>query len=196
MGQATIPSIRWTKTVGQRFGFLCDLGFSWSKSFSDSPHSSAAEMPIHTLESRQVIPVALDTAWEFFSNPRNLERITPPDLGFKITTLDLPPRIHAGMMIQYQVNALPGIPMTWLTEITHVREGEYFVDEQRVGPYALWHHEHHFADLGNGRVEMRDRVTYRLPLQPLGELAHAWLVQPRLKRIFEYRQLRVSAMFP
>lgn len=153
-------------------------------------------MPIHTLESRQVIPVALDTAWEFFSNPRNLERITPPDLGFKITTLDLPPRIHAGMMIQYQVNALPGIPMTWLTEITHVREGEYFVDEQRVGPYALWHHEHHFADLGNGRVEMRDRVTYRLPLQPLGELAHAWLVQPRLKRIFEYRQLRVSAMFP
>ncbi|MFN0125572.1 MAG: SRPBCC family protein [Verrucomicrobiales bacterium] len=153
-------------------------------------------MPIHTLESRQVIPLAIETAWEFFSNPRNLERITPPDLGFKIITPDLPPRIHAGMMIQYQVNALPGIPMTWLTEITQVREREYFVDEQRVGPYALWHHEHCFTDLGNGRAEIHDRVTYRLPLQPFGDLAHPWLVKPRLNQIFEYRKLRVRDMFP
>jgi len=153
-------------------------------------------MPIHTLESRQTIQAALGSAWEFFSNPRNLERLTPPDLGFQIITPDLPPRIHPGMMIEYRVRALPGIAMTWLTEITHVREGASFVDEQRVGPYALWHHEHHFTDLGNGRIEIRDRVTYRLPFQPLGELAHRWLVKPRLDTIFAYRELRIRDIFP
>lgn len=153
-------------------------------------------MPIHTLTAHQVIPSTLDRAWEFFSNPRNLATITPPDLGFEILTPDLPGRIHAGMMIEYRVRPLLGIPATWLTEITHVQEGKSFVDEQRVGPYAIWHHEHHFRDLGDGRVELLDRVTYRLPFQPLGDLAHGLLVKPRLASIFAFRKSKVDELFP
>lgn len=153
-------------------------------------------MPTHTLESRQIINASIKQAWDFFSNPRNLARITPPSLGFEIITPSLPPRIHAGMMIEYKVRALPGITMTWLSEITQVREGSYFVDEQRAGPYALWHHEHRFTYLVDGRVEIHDLVTYRLPFQPFGELAHPWLVKPRLESIFAYREARVRELFP
>ena len=95
-------------------------------------------MAIHTLRSSQILRATPQQCWDFFSDPRNLSKITPPDMGF-IVKSKLPPRIHAGMMIEYRVSPLLGIPMTWLTEITQVREGEYFVDEQRVGPYAIWH---------------------------------------------------------
>lgn len=152
-------------------------------------------MPTHTLESRQVIRATIGQAWDFFSNPRNLARITPPELGFEITTPDLPPRIHAGMMIEYRVRALPGITMTWLSEITQLREEEYFVDEQRAGPYALWHHEHHFTDLGDDRVEICDRVTYRLPFPPFGELAHGWLVKPQLDNILPIARPECGSCF-
>lgn len=153
-------------------------------------------MPIHTLTAHQIIPSTPERAWEFFSNPRNLATITPPDLGFEIVTPDLPKRIHAGMMIEYRVRPLLGIPVTWLTEITHVQEEKSFVDEQRVGPYAIWHHEHHFRDLGDGRVELLDRVTYRLPFQPFGDLAHGLLVRPRIVGIFAFRKRKVDELFP
>ncbi len=153
-------------------------------------------MPIHTLTAHQIIPATLEQAWEFFSNPRNLATITPPDLGFEIVTSDLPKRIRAGMMVEYRVRPLLGIPATWLTEITHVQEGASFVDEQRVGPYAIWHHEHGFRDLGDGRVELLDRVTYRLPFQPFGDLVHGILVQPRLASIFAFRKIKVEELFP
>jgi ligand-binding SRPBCC domain-containing protein len=125
-------------------------------------------MSLHTLQSRQIIKASPDQAWAFFSDPLNLPRITPPDMGVQILS-ELPERMHAGMMIQYRVTPLLGIALTWLTEITHVQEGEYFVDEQRAGPYALWHHEHHFKDLGDGRTEMLDRVIYAPPFGLLGE---------------------------
>lgn len=152
-------------------------------------------MPIHTLTARQVVPISLDEAWDFFSDPRNLEKITPPGMGFLTVTPDLPPHIHPGLMIEYRVRPLLGLPMTWLTEITHMKEGSFFVDEQRVGPYAIWHHEHTFRALGDRRVEIGDRVTYRLPYQPFGDLVHGPLVRPQLRRIFAYREAAVRRLF-
>jgi ligand-binding SRPBCC domain-containing protein len=152
-------------------------------------------MAVHTLHTKQIIRATRQEAWDFFSNPRNLAKITPPELGFEIISPDLPPSMRAGMMIAYRVRPLLGLPMTWLSEITLVEPGVRFIDEQRVGPYAVWHHEHEFHDLGDGRIEMEDKATYVLPFAPLGDLAHAWLVQPQLKRIFAYREKAVRELF-
>lgn len=153
-------------------------------------------MPIHTLHTKQIIRATRAQAWEFFSNPRNLARITPPGMGFDIVTPELPQRIHPGLMIEYRVRPLLGIPMTWLTEITHVRDGDYFVDEQRVGPYSVWHHEHWFREISDGRIEMEDRVTYVLPFQPFGDIVHPFLVKPQLDSIFAHRERAVRKLFP
>lgn len=151
-------------------------------------------MPVHTLERTQIIRAPLRTAWEFFSNPRNLEKITPPSLGFHILS-ELPDKMYPGMMIRYRVSPLLGIPLAWVTEIKHVDDQNYFVDEQRVGPYRMWHHEHHFRDLGDGRIEMLDRVTYQLPLGWLSEPVHALVVKPQLQTIFEYRANVTDKLF-
>jgi hypothetical protein len=152
-------------------------------------------MPVHTLERTQIVNTSLDRAWDFFSSPRNLEHITPGFLDFKILS-DLPEKMYPGMMIRYRVRPLLGIPLTWVTEITHVDEGSYFVDEQRVGPYRIWHHEHHFRDLGEGRVEMRDRVTYEMHFGWLSEPVHALVVKRQLAGIFDYRVRAVNELFP
>ena len=153
-------------------------------------------MAIHTLNMKLTIRASREQAWAFFSNPRNLAKITPPEMGFNIITPDLPDSIYSGLMIQYNVTPLLGIPMKWLTEITHVKDGEYFVDEQRVGPYAIWHHEHWFRPAGEGLIEMEDRVTYVLPFQPFGDIVHPLLVQPQLERIFGFREKAVREIFP
>lgn len=153
-------------------------------------------MAIHTLHRKQIIAATRDAAWAFFSNPRNLASITPPELGFEVLTPDLPAHIYPGMMIAYRVRPLLGVPMKWLTEITQVKEGEYFVDEQRIGPYSIWHHEHWFRPAGEGKVEIEDRVTYALPLGWLGNLAHPLLVRPQLERIFAFRQQVMNEVFP
>jgi len=149
---------------------------------------------IHLLETSQIIPVGIERAWDFFSDPRNLARITPPKLDFTVLTA-LPERIYAGMMIQYRVRPLLGIPVKWLTEITHVEPGKFFVDEQRIGPYRIWHHEHHFKQLDDGRTELSDRVTYVLPFGPLGNLMHPLLVKPQLAKIFAFREKAVTELF-
>jgi ligand-binding SRPBCC domain-containing protein len=151
-------------------------------------------MPIHTLHQTLVIPVPRAQAWAFFSDPRNLSKITPPAMGFRTITPDLPAHIYPGLMIEYRVKPIAGVPLTWLTEITHVREGESFVDEQRVGPYAIWHHEHFFREIAGG-TEVEDRVTYALRLGWLGELAHPFIVRPQLERIFAFRAEAVRAYF-
>lgn len=149
---------------------------------------------IHVLQSSQIINATIDRAWDFFSDPRNLSRITPPELDFKVLTA-LPERIHPGMMIEYRVRPLLGIPVRWLTEITHVEQGKFFVDEQRVGPYRIWHHEHHFQPLDNGRLEMTDKVTYVLPFSPFSELMHPLIVRPQLAKIFAFREKAVNEIF-
>jgi ligand-binding SRPBCC domain-containing protein len=153
-----------------------------------------SDMPLHVLRRQETLPIAPAAAWEFFSNPRNLVLITPPSLGFEVLTPNLPERIYAGMMIAYRVRPLAGIPVLWLTEITHVREGEYFVDEQRAGPYALWHHEHWLRPAARGGTEVEDLVTYRLPLGWLGGAVHRLLVRRRIESIFDYRSTAVHKL--
>lgn len=153
-------------------------------------------MAVHTLHKKQIIRATREQAWAFFSNPRNLAKITPPTLGFEVLTPDLPSHVYAGMMIAYRVRPLLCIPMTWLSEITLVEEGVRFIDEQRVGPYSVWHHEHEFHDLGDGRIKVEDNVTYVLPFSPLGDVVHPLLVKPQLETIFGFREKAVRDLFP
>jgi len=151
-------------------------------------------MPVHILRRTQIVPASIEVCWDFFSDPRNLARITPPALDFRVCG-DSPARIYAGLMITYRVRPLFGVPVTWVTEITHVEAPHRFVDEQRVGPYAIWHHEHFFTALADGRTEVRDLVHYQLPWGWLGNLAHPLLVAPQLERIFAFRNKAVAEHF-
>jgi ligand-binding SRPBCC domain-containing protein len=151
-------------------------------------------MKIYTLYTEQFLPVTREEAWEFLSSPGNLAKITPSDMGFQITSFDGKP-MYAGQVICYTVSGLPGLKMNWVTEITHVQQGEYFVDEQRFGPYKLWHHKH-FLEPAEGGILMKDVVHYALPLGVLGRLMHALMVKRRLTTIFDYRKNALERLFP
>ncbi len=142
-------------------------------------------MKIYTLERKQNIAMDIDEAWEFFSNPNNLSLITPPSLNLKITS-KLPDKMYTGMIITYTVAPMLNIPMTWVTEITHVEEPNFFIDEQRFGPYKFWHHQHRFNEIDDG-IEAIDIVNYALPLDPLGRIANELIVKKQLNEIFEFR---------
>ena len=150
-------------------------------------------MKIYRLETIQNLPITQTEAWDFLSNPKNLKRITPDYMGFKIVS-GASERMFAGQIIQYVVTPVLGIPTTWVTEITHVEEGNYFVDEQRFGPYALWHHKHFIKPIKNG-VEMTDIIDYKIPLGVFGRMAHPIVVAPKLKEIFEYREKALIELF-
>ena len=152
------------------------------------------DMIIHRLDHTQFVPASPADCWDFFSNPSNLEKITPPSLAFEVRSA-VPPRIYAGLMIEYRVTPLFGIRLPWLTEITHVEDGKYFVDEQRMGPYAIWHHEHFFTPGPDGGTTMRDLVHYRLPLSPFSEVIHPVLVAPQLAEIFAFRRVEIEKRF-
>lgn len=144
-------------------------------------------MNFYSIKTTQHLPIKLNEAWEFFSSPKNLQKITPPDMGFIITSDKKDAEtMFAGQIITYIIKPLLGIPVKWMTEITHVKEGEYFIDEQRFGPYKLWHHKHHFKQTENG-VEMTDTVNYVLPFGFLGSIAHKLFIRKRIEHIFEYR---------
>lgn len=148
-------------------------------------------MRLHRLETRQTLPCTLAQAWAFFADAANLARITPASLGMVVTS-ELPERMYAGMLITYRIRPLFGVPLTWVTEITHVDEPHRFVDEQRFGPYRFWHHEHHFRAVPGG-VEMLDRVHYALP--PGGGPLRRLLVAPRLEEIFAHRRGVLAEIF-
>jgi ligand-binding SRPBCC domain-containing protein len=148
-------------------------------------------MRLHRLEAIQRLPIPLALAWEFFADAGNLAKITPPWLRMKVTS-PLPPRMYPGMIVTYRIRPVAGVPVTWVTEITHVVEGRLFVDEQRHGPYRMWHHEHHFREVEGG-VETRDLVHYALPAG--GGVAHRWMVAPRLKQIFDFRREFLTRTF-
>ena len=149
---------------------------------------------IYTLVAHQIIEANIDEAWDFFSSPANLRMITPPDMGFVVTSPVSDKKAHAGQIISYKLSPVMKIKTNWVTEITHVAEKRYFVDEQRKGPYRMWHHEHHFKDL-DGRVEMTDRVTYQLPFGLLGKMAHGMFVKQKLREIFVYRKMKIEEIF-
>ena len=140
---------------------------------------------IYTLTVTQRVPITLEEAWSFFSSPKNLEKITPSHMGFKITSGE-PGKMYTGQIISYVVAPLPGIKTNWVTEITHVEENKFFIDEQRFGPYSMWHHEHRFEETEGG-VLMTDKVSYKIPFGFLGHIAQALFVKKQLKGIFEYR---------
>ena len=150
-------------------------------------------MPVYTLERQLVVAMSLDRCWRFFSNPANLAKITPPELGFRVLSAQ-PPEIHPGLMIRYRVSPLFKLPMTWVTEITHVRAPEYFVDEQRVGPYRMWHHEHTFRAVDAEHTEVTDLVHYVPPLGPIGAIANRLIIRRQLERIFEFREQQILRM--
>jgi len=148
---------------------------------------------IYSLEASQFLKISLSEAWDFFSSPDNLSKITPDHMGFEITS-GTPEKMYTGQIITYKVSPILGIKTNWVTEITHVAEGHFFVDEQRFGPYRMWHHEHRFEAKGDG-VLMTDRVSYKLPFGFLGRIAHAIFVKNQLKQIFEFREAYLSMVF-
>ena len=160
---------------------------------------------VFRLEARQTLATDLDSAWAFFSDPHNLAEITPPDMHFRLTsrltsrvTSQPAAEAYPGMMISYRLSPLLGIEVGWVTEITQVAAPFYFADEQRVGPYALWHHQHHFraVDAGAiGGVEAIDVVHWSLPLDLLSWPVAIYVVRPRLREIFRYRAERLAGRF-
>lgn len=151
-------------------------------------------MKTRVLERKEILPVDIETAWEFFSNPGNLPAITPPELDLRVTS-GAEERIYPGMIITYEVTPVLFFRSGWVTEITHVDAPRYFVDEQRAGPYRLWHHKHFFAETGRGETEARDVVHYSLPFGPLGAAAHRLFVRRKLNSIFDYRSSRLAELF-
>ncbi len=148
---------------------------------------------LHSIRTTQLIKADLDTVWDFMSSPRNLSNITPDYMGFQVLT-ELPDKMYQGQIIEYYVSPVLNIPLHWVTEITHVKDKEYFVDEQRFGPYAFWHHQHFLKSTPEG-VEMNDIVHYKLSLGPLGKIANALFVKGQLKEVFDYRYKKVEELF-
>jgi len=143
-------------------------------------------MKVHVLRQEQRLPISREEAWGFFSTPRNLDDITPPDAGFEVTYLSAE-KMYDGQIITYKAKVVPLVSMTWVTEIKCVEEGVAFVDEQRFGPYRLWHHRHTFEEIDGG-VLMTDVVHYVMPLGIIGEIARWLFVKEKLRRVFEFRR--------
>ena len=151
-------------------------------------------MSVHSFKIIQNIPISIPRAWDFFSDPANLQMITPADTGFHIITKFPAGKMYAGQIIEYKLSPVFNIPVYWMTEITHVVENVYFIDEQRFGPYSLWHHQHHFKEI-NGGIEMTDIVHYKIPYGFIGDIANALFVKKKLEKIFAYRFTKIEELF-
>lgn len=151
-------------------------------------------MAVYSIKTVQKIPVSLDKAWDFFSSPANLQAITPAKMGFTIISKHHGEKMYAGQLIEYKVKPVLGIPLYWMTEITQVKDKEYFIDEQRFGPYSLWHHQHHFKAIEGG-VEMTDIIHYKNPLWFLGDIANVLFIKKQLRDIFDFRYKKVEELF-
>ncbi|MDL5514190.1 SRPBCC family protein [Arenibacter sp. M-2] len=151
-------------------------------------------MGFYQFKRTQEIKTSVDEIWKFISNPSNLKLITPDYMGFDITSEDIPSQMYEGMIISYKVSPLLGIKTTWVTEITHLKKNSYFVDEQRVGPYRIWHHQHIVKPITNGAL-MTDIVSYQPPLGFLGSIANELIIKGKLQEIFEYRTNALEEIF-
>lgn len=151
-------------------------------------------MSVHSIKAVQLIPASLQETWDFFSTPDNLQAITPDEVHFRVTSTHHGDRIYPGQIIEYKIKPLWGIEWYWMTEITHVEQGKYFADEQRYGPYSLWHHQHHFKEVAGG-VEMTDIVHYKVPGWVVGDLMNTLIVAKKLQHIFDFRRQKVEELF-
>lgn len=151
-------------------------------------------MGFYQLHKTQKVPATINEVWNFISAPANLKKITPEYMGFDITSEMLSEKMYPGMIITYRVSPVLGIKMNWVSEITHVKEKEYFVDEQRSGPYSIWHHEHKLEPIEGG-VLMTDIVSYKPPFGVLGSIANSLLIKKQLEEIFDYRTNAMENVF-
>jgi ligand-binding SRPBCC domain-containing protein len=149
---------------------------------------------IYNLQRKQILPISLEEAWSFFSSPKNLRKITPDNMGFDIRYMSGGNNTYPGQIIIYKIKILGGLRVSWVTEITHVQDKNYFVDEQRFGPYALWHHQHHFKTTDEG-LEMTDEVNYAIPFGFVGRLAHWLFVERQVNAIFDHRYKVLETYF-
>lgn len=151
-------------------------------------------MAFYQFKASQSIPATKERVWDYISSPKNLKEITPPYMNFEVTSIDLPDKMYAGMLISYKVSPLFGIRMQWVTEITQIKEMEYFVDEQRAGPYAMWHHQHRIIEIPGG-VLMDDIVSYKPPFGIIGAFANSIIIRKQLDEIFKFRKTVLEKIF-
>lgn len=149
---------------------------------------------MYKLEKKTIIPVNINEAWSFFSDPLNLDLLTPDDMGFQIISTELSP-MYPGQIIQYIVRPFLNIPMKWTTEITQVQAPDFFIDNQITGPYSIWHHQHFFKQIDSNHTEIKDLLHYKLPFGILGEWVHYLFVKNRVQEIFEYREKKLLHLF-
>ena len=147
-----------------------------------------------TFRSEILLPITLQEAWDFFSSPNNLNKITPEEMIFKITST-VPEKMYEGLLITYKITPILNIPLDWVTEITHINEPHYFVDEQRKGPYRIWHHEHHFKATTTGTL-MTDILHYDVGKSVFGWIAEKLYVDAQVKNIFKFRENKLKEIFP
>lgn len=152
------------------------------------------QVKMYKFVTKQCLPIPLEEAWSFFSTPANLIKLTPEWMNIQKMNM-IQNRMYPGMLIQYQIQPILGIPLHWVTEITQMKELEYFIDVQRFGPFRFWHHEHHFKEI-NGGVEMTDILYYALPVGVIGQIVHACSVKRQMKQVFDYRFQMLERVFP
>ena len=174
----------------------CTIAFrSASRSDNNQLNKKNKHVSLHTLKHVQLLPLPLEQAWDFFSSPLNLNKITPPEMNFVIRSAFKPEdRVYAGMLIHYNVSPLFHIPLSWTTEITAVEQHRYFIDEQRHGPFAFWHHQHFFERVPGG-VKMTDIVSWKVPGWFLGDVVNWLLVNKRVEGIFSFRKQKLTTLF-
>jgi len=148
----------------------------------------------YQLHKEQKLNAKISDVWNFAVSPKNLQRITPDKMGFEITSKNSEEKIYPGMIITYKVSPILNIKMNWVTEITQVKENKFFIDEQRLGPYKMWHHQHIFID-NEDHVLMKDIVTYIPPFGLLGDIANKLFIKRQLNEIFNYRFVEMNKIF-
>lgn len=151
-------------------------------------------MGFYQFKRSQQFENSVDELWDFISNPKNLKLITPDYMGFDIISEEVPDKMYEGMIISYKVSPLLGIKSTWVTEITHVKDRKYFVDEQRMGPYKIWHHQHFLEENSKGTL-MKDIVSYQPPFGFIGGIANELIIKKKLEEIFNYRTKALNEIF-
>ena len=150
-------------------------------------------MKVYSKTSAQKLPITLQVAWDFLTNPHNLSKITPPEMNFKIVA-GAEKALYAGQIITYSVTPLFRIKTSWVSEITQIVDKKYFIDVQIQGPYAFWHHQHFVTEIEGG-VLMEDIIHYALPLGIVGQMAHPIIVKPKLEEIFQHRTTTLNKIF-
>tara|TARA_B110000444_G_scaffold244587_1_gene264189 strand:- start:563 stop:1060 length:498 start_codon:yes stop_codon:yes gene_type:complete len=149
---------------------------------------------LFTLYAKQTVETKVDVLWDFFKKPSNLNKLTPQDVHFKIKS-GKSDDFYEGKIISYKIQPFKLIALNWVTEISHVKEGSYFIDNQVSGPYKMWHHEHRFKSNTDGTTEIIDKVKYKVPFYILGRLMHKILIKRKLLEIFTFRQKQINDLF-